>query len=209
MESWERRFEAFIAGRAEAADAAHDHVHVRRVVRLARRIAEAEGADLAVVIPAAWLHDCVSVPKGSPMRERASALAARAAGEFLREAGYPPDAIPDVEHAIEAHSFTAGIAPRTLAARVVQDADRLDALGALGIARCLMLGGEGGKPLHHPTEPFPERRAPDDASFVLDHFYAKLLKLEGLMTTETGRRLARERTAFVRSFLDRLGQEIA
>ncbi len=209
MESWERRFEAFLAGRVEEADAAHDHGHVRRVVRLARRIAEAEGADLAVVIPAAWLHDCVSVPKGSPMRERASALAARAAGEFLREAGYPPDAIPDVEHAIEAHSFTAGIAPRTLAARVVQDADRLDALGAIGIARCLMLGGEGGKPLHHPTEPFPERRDPDDASFVLDHFYAKLLKLEGLMTTAAGRREARERAAFVRSFLDRLRAEIS
>ncbi len=208
MESWERRFEAFLAGRPVEADAAHDHGHVRRVVRLARRIAEAEGASLAVVIPAAWLHDCVSGPKGSPERVLASALAARAAGGFLREAGYPSDAIPAVEHAIEAHSFTAGITPRTLEARVVQDADRLDALGAIGIARCLMLGGASGKPLHHPAEPFPERRPPDDAAFVLDHFFAKLLKLEDLMTTGTGRRLAGERAAFLRSFLDQLAREL-
>ncbi len=208
MESWERRFEAFLGGRGEESDAAHDHGHVRRVVRLARSIAEVEGADLAVVVPAAWLHDCVSIPKGSPGRSRASGLAARAAGAFLREVGYPSESIPGIEHAIEAHSFAAGIEPRTLEARVVQDADRLDALGAVGIARCLMLGGASGKPLHHPVEPFPERRPPDDSAFVLDHFFAKLLKLEGLMTTGTGRRLARERAAFIRSFLAQLEREI-
>jgi len=209
VETWEKRFEEFLAGRAAEADAAHDHGHVRRVVENARRIAAAEDARLEVVLPAAWLHDCVSVPKGSPMRSRASTLAARAAGEFLRDEGYPPDAIPGVEHAIEAHSFTAGIEPLTLEARVVQDADRLDALGAIGIARCLMLGGESGKPLHHPGEPFPERRLPDDTAWVLDHFVVKLLKLEGLMTTGTGRSEAAERTAFVRLFLDRLAREIA
>jgi uncharacterized protein len=208
VEAWERRFEEFLRGRAEEADAAHDQGHVRRVVENARRIAAAEGARLEVVLPAAWLHDCVSVPKGSPLRGRASSLADQTAGVFLRGAGYPEEAIPEVEHAIEAHSFTAGIEPRTLEARVVQDADRLDALGAIGIARCLMLGGESGKPLFNPEEPIPERRATDDSSWVLDHFFAKLLRLEDLMTTETGRRLARERTAFVRVFLDRLAREI-
>ncbi|HEY7909507.1 MAG TPA: HD domain-containing protein [Thermomicrobiales bacterium] len=208
LSTWEARFVAFLASRDVTGDAAHDDMHVRRVVANARRLAPAEGADLAIVIPAAWLHDCVSVPKDSPERKQASRLAAAAAGAFLRGARYDKQRIPQVQHAIEAHSFTAQIPPRTVEARVVQDADRLDALGAVGIARTMMLGGAMGKPLYDAGEPFPITRAADDGENVLDHFFVKLLTLSETMQTDAGRDEAVRRTEFMRAYLLQLGAEI-
>ncbi len=203
---WEPVFEEFLL-HAAPADAAHDLGHVRRVVAAARRLAEAEGARLAVVVPAAWLHDCVLVPKDAPDRHRASALAARRAGGLLREAGYPEPLVPAIEHAIEAHSFSAAVEPRTVEAAVVQDADRLDALGAVGIARTFLVAGSLGSGLAHPTDPFPTRRPPDDRRFAVDHFYAKLLTLAATMRTAAGRAEAEHRTAFLRAFLRQLADE--
>ncbi len=189
-------------------DAAHDLEHVRRVVRHARQLAAAEGARLEIVVLAAWLHDCVTVPKDSPQRSQASRLAAEQARRWLAEWDCPAAWLPDIAHAIEAHSFTAGIAPRTLEAKVVQDADRLEALGATGLARCLMLGGALGRPLYAPEDPFCEHRAPDDRTATVDHFFAKLLRLEATMQTASGRQEARQRTDFLRAFLAQLRREI-
>lgn len=205
---WEARFAEFLTARSGVGDAAHDTMHVRRVVANARSLAAAEGADLAVVLPAAWLHDCVIVPKNSPDRTRASRLAAAAAGDFLRGAGYPEPHIPAIRHAIEAHSFSAQIPPRTLEAQIVQDADRLDALGAVGIARTLMLGGAMGQPLYDADEPFLITRVADDRRNVLDHFFVKLLTLSGTMQTRAGREEAARRTRFMRKYLAQLGAEI-
>ncbi len=205
---WETRFAALLAANRHAEDAAHDAMHMRRVVANARALAEAEGADFAVVLPAAWLHDCVIVPKDSPERTRASRLAATAAGTYLHDIGYPAVHIPAIQHAIEAHSFSARIAPRTREAQVVQDADRLDALGAVGIARTLMLGGTMGKPLYDVDEPFPIGRTADDRENVLDHFFVKLLTLSDTMQTRAGRAEAERRTAFMRHYLAQLGDEI-
>ena len=108
-DDWEVRFERFLGN---ARDAAHDLEHIRRVVAWAKRLAAAEGSDLSVVVPAAWLHDCVLVPKDLPDRPRASTLGRVARGAFLRTEGYPERLVPAVEHAIAAHSFTAGIARR-------------------------------------------------------------------------------------------------
>ena len=204
---WEPLFAQFLS-EASAQDAAHDREHIRRVVSTARRLAAAEGADLAVVVPAAWLHDCVVVPKDSPQRSQASTLAARAAGDFLHGVGYPEVHLPAIEHAIAAHSFSAAIQPRTIEARVVQDADRLDAIGAIGVARCLMLGGALGRRLYDPAEPFPATREPDDLANTVDHFYLKLLRLADSMTTAAGRAEARRRTLFMQQFLDQLRSEI-
>ncbi len=206
--AWEARFADFLAMATTGGDAAHDQGHVRRVVANTRALATDEGADLAVVLPAAWLHDCVAVPKDSPQRSRASRLAAARASEWLYAAAYPAQHIAAVEHAIAAHSFSARIAPETIEARVVQDADRLDALGAVGIARTLMLGGAMSVPLYDPTEPFPVTRAADDRTSVLDHFFTKLLTLAGTMQTEAGRAEAHRRTDFMRQFLAQLGEEI-
>jgi uncharacterized protein len=205
---WEAQFARFLAEQPAGQDAAHDQEHIRRVVLAARRLAAAEHADLAVVVPAAWLHDCVVVPKDSPQRSQASALAARVAANHLRRIGYPDSYLAAIEHAIAAHSFSANIQPRTVEARVVQDADRLDAIGAIGVARCLMLGGALGRRLYDPSEPFPATREPDDRDNTVDHFYLKLLRLADSMTTAAGRAEAQRRTVFMRHFLDELRSEI-
>ena len=206
---WEHRFAAFLDQHAHEADAAHDSAHIQRVVANARRLAQAENASLEVVLPAAWLHDCVAVPKDSPQRSAASRMAASAAGDFLRSCGYPEEYIPATRHAIEAHSFTARLEPRTIEAKVVQDADRLDSLGAIGIARTLMLGGAMGKPLYDSIEPLPVTRQPDDRLNTIDHFYTKLLTLADTMQTALGRAEAQTRTAFMKAYLHQLAQEIA
>jgi uncharacterized protein len=192
---------------AVGGDAAHDLEHIRRVVANARTLAEAEGARLEVVLPAAWLHDCVAVPKDSPQRASASRLAAAQAVLWLHEWGWAAALLPDIAHAIEAHSFSAGVTPHTLEAKVVQDADRLDALGAVGLARCLLLGGATGRPLDAAGDPFCARRQPDDRAACVDHFYTKLLRLEETMQTAGGRREARHRTAYLRQFLAELQRE--
>lgn len=210
LTDWEVRFEQFI-GRtiANGSDPAHDMGHIRRVVANARRLAAAEGAEMAVVLPAAWLHDCVVLPKDSPQRAEASRMAAEQAGRYLREEGYPAGYIPAIEHAITAHSFSGGIPPQTLEAKIVQDADRLDALGAIGIARTLLLGGIMGKPLYDADEPLPLTRVPDDRQNVIDHFYVKLLKLSDMMHTAAGREEGRRRTRLMTTYLEELGRELA
>jgi len=204
---WEPRFVQFIAGQP-GSDPAHGLVHLRRVVATAVRLATEEGARIDIVLPAAWLHDCVHVAKDSPDRPLASRLAAAHAISFLQQAGYPSEALPEIAHAIEAHSYSAGIPPRTVEAKVVQDADRLDALGAIGIARCVAVGAALGRSLYEPDDPFCERRQPDDSGASVDHFYTKLLKLAGTMQTAAGRREAGRRTAFIHAFIEQLRSEI-
>ena len=134
-------------------------------------------------------------PKDSPERATASTVAAQIARQWLETAGYDPARLDEIEHAIAAHSFSADIAPRTIEAKVVQDADRLDSLGAIGIARCLMLGGQLDRPLY-------------DQVSTVDHFYTKLLLLADSMQTEAGRREAARRTEFMRAFLEELEFEL-
>ena len=204
---WEDKFQQYLNNQ-RANDAAHDIAHVQRVVANARRLAGAEQANLDVVMPAAWLHDCVIVPKNSPQRSQASRLAAKAAGEFLREANYPAECIPAIEHAIAAHSFSAKIPAETLEAKIVQDADRLDAIGAIGIARAIMVGTAMRGDLYNPADPFPTDRTLNDKSYTVDHFYTKLFKLEAMMQTQAGHQEAQRRTVFMRQFLFQLGTEI-
>jgi len=206
-EKWSGHFRRWLSQQEEG-DPAHDLQHIERVVMNMRRLAEGEGLGLEVLLPAAWLHDCVHVAKDSPDRAKASVLAADQAVEYLGEVSYPAEYFEGIHHAIEAHSFSAGIETRTLEAKVLQDADRLDALGAVGLSRCLMLGGYMGSELMSPVDPFCESREPDDKRYAVDHFYRKLLTLEGAMKTESGRAMAKERTDFLRGFLEQLRREV-
>ena len=208
QDQWEEIFQEFSSDR-RGADPAHGLDHVRRVVANARQLAEAEGARLEVVLPAAWLHDCVVVPKDSPDRPMASTQAARTARSWLETAGYDRSLLDEIEHSIATHSFSAGLSPRTIEAKVVQDADRLDSLGAIGIARCLMLGGNLERPLYDPDDPFCEGREPDDSISTIDHFYTKLLRLSDTMQTDSGRKEAAKRTEFMVSYLQRLAEELS
>ncbi len=191
-----------------AADPAHDISHVRRVVQNTLRLTEAEKGNAAVTVPAAWLHDCVSVAKDSPLRKQASKLAAQEAVRFLETVDYPADLLAPIHHAIEAHSFSANVETETLEARIVQDADRLEAIVAIGITRCFLTGGSMGTPLYDPSDPFSENHTPDDRRYTLDHFYCKLLGLAETMKTEAGRAEAAKRTDYMHAFLQQLSTEI-
>jgi len=182
--------------------------HLARVVATAARLSAEEGAEPDIVMPAAWLHDCVHVPVTSPDRPRASLMAGDAAIALLADLGYPVALHDRIHHAIAAHSFSARIAPLSIEARVVQDADRLDALGAVGVARFLMLGGQLGRTLYDSNDPFAERRTPNDRVSSIDHFYTKLLTLAATMQTASGRREGQRRTAFMVAYLDQLRSEL-
>lgn len=191
-----------------SADPAHDLSHVQRVVANTLRLTKAENGNAAITVPAAWLHDCVSVAKDSPLRKQASRLAAEEAERFLKSLNYPADLLEPIYHAIEAHSFSANIETQTLEARIVQDADRLEAIGAIGITRCFLTGGSMGTPLYDPADPFSENREPNDRLYTLDHFYCKLLGLTDTMKTAAGKAEAVKRTEYMKDFLQRLRDEI-
>ena len=209
---WPHIFERFLTEQmtddAGAQDGAHDLSHIRRVVHNAVQFAVVEGAALGVVLPAAWLHDCVVVPKDSPFRSQASRMAADTAVTFLQSQSYPAQHLKAIAHAIAAHSFSAQIPPETIEAKVVQDADRLDAIGAVGIARAFIIGGKLGRPIYDEMDPFCLEREPDDFAATVDHFYTKLFKLVDTMQTDAGRREAQIRTQFMHDYLAQLGREL-
>lgn len=190
------------------ADAAHDINHILRVVKVAKQIAQEERAEIGVVVPAAWLHDCVSLAKNHPDRAKASTLAGDKAIAFLESIGYPKVFWDAIHHAISAHSYSAHISPTTLEAKVVQDSDRLDALGAIGVARCMQVSGALNRSLYSTDDPFCISRPVDDTQFSIDHFYNKLFTIVETLNTPSARIEGRKREVFMRAFLTQLQQEI-
>ncbi|MDT7815144.1 MAG: uncharacterized protein QOJ42_5060 [Acidobacteriaceae bacterium] len=174
-------------------DGAHDVSHIVRVWRNVRLIHRDEGGDLEVLAAAVLLHDCVEVAKDSPLRSKASMLAANEARVRLTALGWEPSRIDTVACAIESHSFSAGVAPTSIEGCILQDADRLDAIGFGGIARCFYTAGRMGSRLYDLADPEAKTRELDDARNALDHFPRKLLTLEGTFKTRTGQELAKER----------------
>ncbi|MEP6020926.1 MAG: HD domain-containing protein [Paracoccaceae bacterium] len=191
-------------------DAAHDLSHIRRVWKNAMAIVSGDrlNVDRDVLRAAVVFHDLVNLPKDDPDRSLASQKSADATMPILREMGFDDAKLPDVAHAIAAHSFSAGIPPRSLEARVLRVADRLDALGAIGLARMLYVGAALGRPLYDPDDPMAARRLFDDQAWAIDHFETKLFGLVDGMLTRTGKKLAQERTSFLRDFRDKLLNEV-
>lgn len=189
-------------------DGAHDLNHLHRVWQVARTLlASHPEADALVVQAACYLHDIVNLPKNHPERAQASRMAAAQARQLLAQAGFPADKLGAVAHAIEAHSFSAGIAPTTIEAKIVQDADRLDALGAVGLARLFYTAGRMGSAFAHPADPLAQARPLDDRAYALDHIEVKLATLPAAMHTEAARGLAGSRLAWLRAFRDTFVQE--
>jgi uncharacterized protein len=189
-------------------DGAHDLAHLQRVWHNVRTLHEAEGGDVEVLLAAVLLHDCVAVEKNSPLRSQASRLAAEKASSVLAELNWPSDKIASVAHAIEAHSFSANITPLTLEAKIVQDADRLDSLGMLGVARTFYIAGRMGSALYDPQDPQAKHRDYDDKRFCLDHFQTKLLHLADGFQTVAGQRLAQIRHQRLKGFMEQFMEEI-
>jgi len=163
--------------------ASHDRGHVERVVALAEYIARKEGADVDVVVKAAELHDIARGEKNHALK------GAEMARKLLAE---NPEFAEKVAHCIEAHSFSSRVKPETIEAMVLSDADKLDAMGAVGIARAFMYSGEN-------------KRSLED---TLKHFEEKLLKLVNCLYIETAKEIARERHEFMLEFYNRLKKEL-
>ena len=210
LQDRQKRYEAEVSRQwsAHAADGAHDLGHLRRVWKRAQIIAMDEPCDLEILLPACMFHDLVNLPKSHPDRARASTLSAEAACHFLRADGFAESKLSAVGHAIAAHSFSANIPPMTAEARVLQDADRLEALGAIGLARMFHISGQMGGGLFDADDPMALHRPFDDRAFALDHIETKLLKIVATMQTQPGRMMAEERADWMLSFRTRLLAEI-
>ncbi len=191
-----------------APDPAHDMLHVRRVAALARTISTAEDADATVAIAAALLHELVNLPKDHPESVRSGDLCADAAAELLRSEGVAEDRAAAICACIRDHGFSKGVTPASLETRVLQDADRLDAIGALGVARLFATCNAMRSPFYSEHDPLCRTRAPDDRRFGVDHFFRKLLKIPAGLHTATARALAEPRMRLMNEYLAQLGREI-
>jgi uncharacterized protein len=186
-------------------DPAHDFHHIMRVYKNAEIIGRSEGTDMEVLLPAVLLHDIVVYPKGSAKSSRSSGESADVAKKILDDYGYPQKKISQICYCIRAHSYSKKVVPTSLEGRILQDADRLDALGAIGIARTFSVSGSENRTFYNADDPFCRSdRNLDDNLWTLDHFQTKLLKLEENMHTETAKKIARERTSFMIFFISQL-----
>jgi uncharacterized protein len=209
LKDWELHFESKISEIASSDDPAHDLLHFKRVVGLAKYLCERENGNAEIVIPAAWLHDFVIVPKDSPLRSQASRLSAEKAIDFLRSINYPAKFYDEIAHAIAGHSFSANIEVNTIEAKIVQDADRLDGLGAIGIARCFATAGLLKRAFYNNEDPFCDVRTPDDSQFTVDHFFQKLFKTAETMKTTSGIEEGRKRITVMKDYLSSLRLEVS
>jgi uncharacterized protein len=195
---------------ANAVGGAHDVSHMVRVWRNAAHIARTEpDCDPEILLGAAILHDCVAVEKNSPQRPLASRLSAARAREIVAPLQWPRQRVDALAHVIETHSFAAELIPETTEAKVFQDADRLDAIGAIGIARCFHVGGRMDGALYDLGDPGAEARPLDDQAYALDHFSTKLFKISDGFFTVEGKRMAAARTRRMAEFVTAFRAEIA
>ncbi|GCE10544.1 HD domain-containing protein [Tengunoibacter tsumagoiensis] len=202
----QKRFKQFV-------DLAHGWEHISRVYQTALYLAEREGADSFVVGMAALMHDLghtIAADEAESKRHHVD-HSLTLASEIMQAHAIPDNQQKAILHAILAHSFSRGIKAETVEAYVVQDADRLDALGALGIMRWAVTGAQlataEAQP-YEPEDPFGEHHTLDDRRYMLDHFFSKLLRIGETMKTETGRQLAQSRTEFMRLYLHEFKQEL-
>jgi len=209
---WEARFISYHIAHTDTKDGSHDLGHFQRVWKAAQYIDKEEGgvADPLILLTAAYFHDLVSLPKNSPERSAASRLSAEKTSALLTDVfmDFPAEKIEGVRHAIHAHSFSAQVTPLTIEARILQDADRMEALGAIGLARVFYTAGQLSQRLFDAEDPLAQTREPNDRQYSLDHFQVKLFKLPALMNTATGRRLADEKVEYLRQFLRTIEGEI-
>ena len=166
------------------------------------------GVEPLVLLAAAYFHDIVNVPKNSKDREQASRLAAERAVEILQSLGFPAEHLDEISGAIQSHSYSANLTPESDAAKIVQDADRLEALGALGIARLFYVAGQMNSQLFDAEDPWAENRELNDKQYALDHFYVKLFNIKNTMLTNTGRKIADELSEKMQDFLTQFKNEI-
>ena len=189
-------------------DSAHDFNHVMRVYKNAQKLCRKEDANEKLVLSAALLHDIVSYPKSDRRSKMSSAESAKKSKTILKQYGFSSDEILIISDAIRDHSVSQNKTPEDIVGKILQDADRLDAMGAIGIARVFATGGSLKRPFYNIDDPFCKTRKPDDKTWTVDHFYQKLLKLEPLMNTKSGKMEAKKRTKVLKDYLQQLKLEV-
>lgn len=189
-------------------DSAHDFDHIMRVFKNAQKICKKENANEKLVLSAVLLHDIVSYPKSDKRSKLSSIKSAEKSKKILKKFNFTKGEIQIISDAIRDHSFSRGKIPGTPEGKILQDADRLDAIGAIGIARVFAVSGSEKRPFYNIKDPFCNNRIPNDEIWALDHFYRKLLKLESLMNTKSGKIEAKKRTRVLKDFLNELKKEI-
>ncbi len=192
-------------------DAVHQFDHVERVYCMAERLAQAEGADLEIVRAAALLHDARGTQPGSLARTQHHLASAEFAAEVLTAEGWQPQRIAAVQHCILSHRFRGeDEAPATLEAKVLFDADKLDVLGAVGVARAIAYATLADQPVYaEPSERFLRggEREPGEAHSAYHEFLFKLRKVQDRLFTASGRALAATRYEYIAGYFERLGRE--
>ncbi len=199
----------------EGADSVHDFDHVMRVYILAEKLGAAEGADLAVVRQATLLHDAC---RGNDNNKDSGFVAdlppetdhALLAAHFARQilADEPTDFVEAVTHAIAAHRYRNAITPATIEAKVLFDADKLDAIGAVGVARAFAFVGAYSMPLWGEVSPNYQPGVSGEKHTPNHEYVFKLNKIRDIMTTASGRRMAEERHRFMVQFFERMAAEV-
>jgi len=189
-------------------DPAHDWPHIGRVVATAKKLAENEDIDLPCLLAAVYCHDLVNLPKNHPDRSQASQLAADKAAPLLSQSGFNNDEILRIQQFVIEHSFSKGLKPTSLEAAILQDSDRLDTLGAIGVLRCASVNTQMKSAFYEPFDPLAKDRELDDKKYMVDHYFVKIFKLPELMNTTKGKELAEKRVSYMKGFLETLLREI-
>ncbi len=189
-------------------DPAHDWPHIGRVIGTARKLAEGEAVDLPCLLAAVYCHDIVNLPKNHPDRSNASKLAGDKARPLLSEAGFSDEEIKKIQQYVLEHSFSKGLKPSSLEAAILQDADRLDTLGAIGVLRCASVNTQMKSAFYEPFDPLAESRELDDKKYMVDHYFVKIFRLPELMNTSKGKIEALKRVDFMKTFLNTLMSEV-
>ena len=189
-------------------DPAHDFDHIMRVYKNAENLCKKEKIKPKLVLTAALLHDIVSYKKSDKRSKNASTESAKKAQTILKKYNYSDDDISIISDAIRDHSFSKHKTPKTIEGKILQDADRLDAIGAIGIARAFSVAGSEKRLFYNKDDPFCKTRIPNDKQWTLDHFFRKLLKLESLMNTKSAKIEAKRRTKILKIYLNDLKKEI-
>ena len=185
-------------------DPAHDFEHIMRVYRNAERICKTENGNKKLILSAVLLHDIIK----NKNQNNSALKSAKLAEKILKENCFSLDEIIIISDAIKEHSFSKGKIPSTSEGKILQDADRLDAIGAIGLARVFSFSGLNNRPFYDLNDPFSKKRSINDNKWALDHFFKKLLKLEQKMNTKTGKLLAKKRTKVLKNFLKEIKNEI-
>lgn len=189
-------------------DATHDFNHIMRVYKNAQEICKKEKANKKLVLASVLLHDLVLYPKSDKKSKNSSFESAKKAEEILKKYSLSQEEINIISEAIKDHSFSQNKIPQSIEGKILQDADRLDALGAIGIVRVFATGGSLNRSFYNPHDPFCTKRKPNDTIWTIDHFFKKLFKLESLMNTKSGKIEAKKRTKVLKNFLNQLKDEI-